>query len=162
MAFLTENQLSNTLDLPIALPATDLRMGGWIAVATVYIAAPMQLTYQFANVQIISSSVDNTKITSGNKSYGNLGLVYLALRPNYTGGSPGAAGGIDAVVATDVGVFSRDTSTSVVITTPGNYTWLVASNMQPSTDSSPLLPPSTSIDFRVAVSGVVRLTLDNS
>jgi hypothetical protein len=34
--------------------------------------------------------------------------------------------------------------------------------MQPSTDTAPLIPTSTSIDFRLAVTGTVRLDLDAS
>jgi len=160
MPYLTENQLSNTMDIPIALPATNLIMGNWITLASLVISAPMQLTYRFGSVQLFSSSVDTSLITSSNLAYGNLGLVYLALRQNYVSGPPGAAGGLDVVIAPLLGVYSRDITVPVIITTPGTYSWIIANNMQPSADSPPLIDPSISIDFQLAVTGTVRLELD--
>lgn len=160
MAYITESMLSNVLDIPIALPATDLRMGDWVAVGAVKIVAPMRLTYKLSTLQVFESTVDTSLITSGNKIYGNLGFVYLALRRNYSTGSPGAAGGLDVLAATSMGVFSRVLTNVVVAVTPGTYSWIVASNMQPSTDTTPLIPATTSIDFRVAVTGVARIEMD--
>jgi hypothetical protein len=160
MPYLTENQLSNTMHIPIALPATNLIMGNWITLASLVISAPMQLTYRFGSVQLFSSSVDTSLITSSNLAYGNLGFAYLALRQNYVSGPPGAAGGLDAVIAPLLGVYSRDITVPVIITTPGTYSWIIANNMQPSADSPPLIDPSISIDFQLAVTGTVRLELD--
>jgi len=160
MAYLTENQLSNVVDMPIALPATDLRMGDWVVIAAIKIVVPMKLTYKLANLQMSASSVDTALITAGNKIYGNLGLTYLTLRKDYVSGSPGAAGGLDALVSNGLGITSRSPSVSVVITSAGVYSWIIASNMQPSTDTTPLIPVSTSIDFRLAVTGSVRLDID--
>ena len=162
MAYITENQLSNMMDAPVALPATDLRMGDWVVVSTVKVVAPMRLTYRMANLNVMLATVDTALVTNGNKIYGNLGLAYLTLRLNYSTGSPGAAGGLDVLVANVLGITSRDASTSVVVTVPGIYSWIVANNMQPSTDTAPLIPTSTSIDFRLAVTGTVRLDLDAS
>lgn len=162
MAYITENQLSNMMDVPVALPATDLRMGDWVVVSTVKVVAPMRLTYRMANLNVMLATVDTALVTNGNKIYGNLGLAYLTLRLNYSTGSPGAAGGLDVLVANVLGITSRDASTSVVVTVPGIYSWIVANNMQPSTDTAPLIPTSTSIDFRLAVTGTVRLDLDAS
>lgn len=162
MAYLTENQLTNTMDMPIALPATDLRMGDWVVISSVRIVAPMKLTFKLANIQLSASTVDTALITAGNKIYGNLGLVYLTLRKDYLSGSPGVAGGLDALVANDLGITQRDTAIRVEITADGVYSWIIANNMQPSTDAVPLIPISTSIDFRVAVTGSVRLELDAS
>lgn len=162
MAYLTENQLGNTYDMPIALPSTDLRMGDWIVVASIRIAAPMKLTYKLLNLQLSAATVDPALITAGNKIYGNLGLCYLTLRKDYISGSPGVAGGLDAVVSNGLGVTSRDTAISVQVTADGVYSWIIANNMQPSTDTVPLIPVSTSIDFRTAVTGSVRLELDAS
>lgn len=160
MAYLTENQLGNVMDLPVALSATDLRMGDWVVVAAVRIVEPVRLTYKLANLTVSASTVDPADITAGNKIYGNLGFVYLTLRKDYISGSPGEAGGYDALVATDLGIYSRDTSLVVTLTSAGVYSWIIASNMQASTDATPIIPTSTSIDFRVAVTGTVRLELD--
>jgi len=162
MAYLTENQLNNVMDLPIALSATDLRMGDWLVVSAIKIVAPMRLTYKLANLIVSASTVDPTDISNSNKVFGNLGIVYLALRKDYISGSPGEAGGFDVLVAYDLGVFTRDTSLSVVLTAPGVYSWIVANNCTPSTDENPVIPTSTSIDFRVAVTGTTRLELDAS
>ena len=149
------------MDIPIALPSTDLRMGDWVVIAAVKIVVPMKLTYKLANLLLSAMTVDPTLITAGNKIYGNLGLTYLALRKDYTSGSPGDAGGLDVLVSNGLGITSRSVVNSVVITSPGVYSWIIASNMQPSTDTVPLIPVSTSIDFRLAVTGTVRLELDS-
>lgn len=162
MGFLTETQLSNVMDIPIALSATDLRMGDWIVVASVKIVSPMRITYKFANLQLMASTVITSDITNGNKIFGNLGLVYLALRLNYSSGSPGAAGGLDALVATSLGIAARNTSNVLTVTEAGVYSWIVANNMQPSTDTAPIIPLTTSIDFRTAVTGTLRLELDSA
>ena len=160
MAYLTENQLSNTLDIPVSLPATDLVMGNWVVISTVSVVAPMRLSYRYACLQLLAASVNSANITSGNKAYGSLGLVYLALRKDYSSGSPGAAGGLDVLVASNIGLYTRDTTNPVTIIDPGTYSWIIANNMQPSTDASPIISPSTSIDFRVAVTGTVRMELN--
>lgn len=162
MGYLTENKLSGTLDLPIALPATSLGMGDWVVVASVKVVAPMRITYKLASLNIQQSTVDTSLITNGNKIFGNLGLVYLAMRLNYTSGSPGAAGGLDVLVGSGLGTVSRDLSTVVVAVQPGVYSWIIANNMQPSTDTAPLIPASTSIDFRASATGSVRMELDAS
>ena len=162
MAYLTENQLTNTMDMPIAVPSTDLRMGDWVVVSSIKVVAPMKLSYKLANIQLSASTVDPALITASNKIYGNLGLVYLTLRKDYLSGSPGVAGGLDALVANALGITQRNTTVTVQITTAGVYSWIIANNMQPSTDTVPLIPVSSSIDFRVAVTGSVRLELDAS
>lgn len=162
MAYLTENQLTNTLDMPIALPATDLRMGDWVVVSSIRVTEPMKLSYKLANIQVSASTVDTDLITAGNKIYGNLGFCYLTLRKDYVSGSPGVAGGLDALVASSLGITQRSTTVTVEITTAGVYSWIIANNMQPSTDTVPLIPVSQSIDFRVAVTGSVRLEMDAS
>ena len=162
MAYLTENQLSNVMDIPISLSSTDLRMGDWVVVAATKIVSPMRLTYKLCNLTVSASTVDPADITNGNKIFGNLGLVYLALRKDYISGSPGEAGGYDVLVATDLGIYSRDTTLGVIITTPGVYSWIIANNCQASTDATPVIPTSTSIDFRVSVTGTARLELDSA
>lgn len=160
MAYLTENQLTNTQDMPIALPSTDLRMGDWVVIASIKIVTPMTLTYKVANLQLSASTVDPDLITAGNKIYGNLGLCYLTLRKDYISGSPGEAGAYDALVSNGLGITSRDPSVTVQLTAAGVYSWIVANNMQPSTDTTPVIPVSTSIDFRLAVTASTRLTID--
>ena len=159
MGYITENRLSDIIDIPIALPATQLLMGDWLVIATVKIAAPMRLTCRMLNFQLVSSAVDVTTIAADNHVNGNLGLAYVVLRKNYISGSPGAAGGLDTLMASNVGLYTRDITTPVVITDPGTYSWIVANNMQASSDQTDLISPSTSIDFIVAATGSARLEL---
>ena len=137
-------------------------MGDWVVISAIKIVTPMKLTYRMANLQLSAMTVGPTLITAGNKIYGNLGLAYLTLRKDYASGSPGAAGGLSVLVSDGLGITSRDTSSSVIITSPGVYSWIIVNNMQPSTDTVPLIPVSTSIDFRLAVTGTVRIELDSA
>ena len=162
MPYITENRLSSIVDIPIALSATDLRMGDWVVLASIRLAAPMRLTYKVANLTLSASTVDPDDISSGNKLFGNLGFVYLTLRKDYISGNPGEAGGLDALVATALGTVSRDASIPLIVSAPGIYSWIIASNMQPSIDPSPAIPVSTSVDFRISVNGVARLELDSA
>lgn len=160
MAYVTENKLSNIADIGVNLPATELKQGDWLVVATVKIVAPMRLTFKFLNLQIISASVDTDDVVGANKTFGNLGLAYVVLRRDYTGGNPGAAGGLDAVIATGLGVTER-TGNQVRFDTAGFYSFIVANNMQASTDESVIIPASTSIDFRLSVTGHARIEYDS-
>ena len=105
MSLYSINKLNGTLDVPIALPATKLQMGDWLALAVLRLAAPMLITYRLASLQLFSSSATLSSISEGNKIYGNLGLAYLVMRRDYVSGSPGAAGGLDVLTATSIGVF---------------------------------------------------------
>lgn len=160
MAYLTEDRLDSVLDIPVSLPATDVVQGDWLIVTTVKVVAPMTLTYRWCNLQLISSSVDVAQIANINRVYGNLGLAYLALRLNYTAGNPGASGALDALVVTGIGVAVRDQDNPLVLTTPGTYSLVLANNMKP--DSTSTIPASTSIDFRLLVSGMIRLDLSDA
>jgi hypothetical protein len=159
MAYLTENQLANIIDVPIALGATTLDMGDWLILGSVIVAQPMRLTCHLLDLQMISSTVNNSLIDPTSLIYGNLGLVYVVLAQNYASGSPGSITGLDTVVAYDIGHWDRNIAAPVFITTPGTYTWLIANNTQPSTVANPAIPQGTSINFEVAVTGTARLEL---
>ena len=160
MAYITENQFSNQADLPISLSATRLAMGNWLTIASVKILKPMRLTCRALNLQLSDASVDVAGISSSNLIYGNLGLVYVVLRQDFTSGSPGVAGGLDTLIATDLDTFIRDPSRPISVTAPGVYSWVIANNTQPSTAANPGVPTGTSIDFTVTVSGSARLELE--
>jgi len=156
--YLTTHKLSNVIDLPISLPATELKQGDWLVVASVKIAEPMKLTYRLLTGSILASTVGISQISNSNKIVASLGLAYVVLRINYAGGSPGGAGALDTLVMNDLGTIQRNTSSTLTLTTAGVYSWVVANNMQPSSTS--LVPTSTEINFRVAVTGQARLFLD--
>lgn len=160
MAYLTESRLDSVMDVPIALPSTNLQQGDWLVISSVQILEPMTLTYRLLNLDILSSPIDPADIVSDNLIFGNLGIVYVALWLNYTQGtSPGSAGAIDVVTASGLGTFPRDVTNTVVLTQPGVYSWIIANNCQPSDDASAIIDPSISIDFTLAVTGQARLDL---
>lgn len=160
MGYLTESKLASVLDMPVTLPATDLQMGDWLILSTIKVIEPQQLTYRWLDLQILSATVDVDDITANNLIFGNLGLVYVALRRNYASGSPGETGALDVLTISDVELISRDFTDILTFVTPGNYSWIIANNCQPSSSST--ISTSTSIDFRVSVTGQARLDLDNS
>jgi hypothetical protein len=119
----------------------------------------MRLLYRFLNLQLHTSSVDIADISAVNKVSGNLGYAYVALRRDYSAGNPGAAGAIEVLNISQIGLVERN-NVETVFATPGRYSWIIANNMQPS--SSSVIPTSTDINFRLSVTGQVRLELDNS
>lgn len=159
MGYLTETKLKSVVDLPIALPDTTLKQGDWLIVATVKLVAPQRLSMRSLTLQLLESSVDTALIGTANKIVPNLGLVYLVLRKDYASGNPGSTGGLDYVLLNDIGVTVRST-VPVILTAPGNYSLLIANNMQASTASE--VSTSTTIDFKVLATGQFRLELSGA
>lgn len=159
MGYLTTSRLTNIIDLPIQLPATEIKMGDWLVIATVKIAEPMRLRYRFLNLQLHTSTVAMSDISDSNKISGNLGYAYVALRRDYSSGNPGAAGGLEVLSISEIGLVERN-NVETIFSTPGRYSWIIANNMQPADDSD--IPTSTEINFRLSSTGQVRLELDNS
>ncbi len=156
MPYLTESKLQSIVDLPISLPDTTLKQGDYLVVATVGLVAGQRLSMRALNLQMLSSTVDNTQVVASNLIVPNLGLLYAVLRQNYASGTPGATGALDSILLTDLGVASK-ISPPVLLTAPGFYSLIVANNAQASTAST--IPSSTSIDFQVVVTGQFRLEL---
>lgn len=155
MAYLTDSKLNNVFDLPISLPATEVKMGDWLIVASVKIVQPLKLTYRWCSLQMLSASVALSDITSANRVYGNLGNLYLALRKDYVSGIPGAPGAIEVLSTLATGITSRDISVVRTITDPGTYSWIIVNNCK--ADSASTIDASVSIDFVAQVTGQVRL-----
>ncbi len=134
----------------------------------------MQLSFKHLTLVLHSASVDISNIVASNKIFGNLQLVYVALRRDYVSGSPGAAGALDVVKLGDytvencaqpTGLLPMSVSRSgaeIVAVTPGNYSWIVVNNCTSSNEDDVIIPSSTPINFRVSVTGQARLELDNS
>lgn len=156
MAYLTESKLKNTVDLPIALPDTTLKQSDYVVVATVKLLASQRLTLRVLTLQLLSATIDPSVIDSTNKIIPNLGVAYAVLRKDYTSGVPGDTGALDYIFLESTGVVSRP-SVPFALMTPGNYSIIVANNMQASSVSP--IPTSTSIDFKVIVTGQFRLEL---
>lgn len=155
MAYLTDSKLNNVFDLPISLPATEIKMGDWMIVSSVKIVQPLKLTYRWCSLQLISASVSLGDITSANRVYGNLGNLYLALRKDYVSGAPGAAGAIEVLSTQAIGITTRSVEIVRTITEPGTYSWIIANNCK--ADSASTIDASVSIDFVAQVTGQVRL-----
>ena len=160
MGYLTESQLDNIIDLPLALSATALNMGDWLVIGSVTIQQPMRLTCRMLELQVLTSSVTVADLDATNLLYGNLGIVYVVMQLGYTPGTTVASGGVDSLVATSLGYFNRNLAAPAVVVAPGTYTWLVVNNTQPSSASAPAVDPSVSIDVQVAVTGSARLELN--
>lgn len=159
MGYLTDNKLRSVVDLPIALPNTTLKQGDWIVVSTVKLLAPQRLSMRSLILQLVEASVDTADIGTANKVVPNLGLAYLVLRKDYASGTPGATGGLDYMYLEDLGTVVRST-VPVLLTAPGNYSLICANNMQASTAST--VPTSSSIDFKLLVTGQFRLELNGA
>ncbi|MGV0949076.1 MAG: hypothetical protein ACOYB3_00080 [Azonexus sp.] len=175
MALLTENKVSKTLDIPVNLPATELKMGDWLVVASIKLKEPMKLTYWYLTFQMIASSVDTRDIIDDNKISPALDLAFLGLYRDYTSGHPSDTPALDVVrirenisvsgdcipVTDLLGQFITVRSSPVLaFTTPGVYSFIVANNMKSSASSA--IATTTSIDFQLCVTGQIRLELDKN
>lgn len=158
MPYLTERKLNNTLDLPLALPSVEIKMGDWLVIGTFKLVAPTRLTYRAMNLNFISTTVDLANLTSDNKIVPNFGLCYVGLFYNYTSGDPSTLPTLDVLQANSLGVVTRSAS-SIVADTEGTYSWIAVNNIQFSTANS-LLSVSESADFTLSCVGQARIELD--
>jgi len=171
MAFLTENSLAKTLDIPINLPSAEIKMGDWLVVSTIKLVYPMKLKYRFMTLQMLSSTVDTTTIISANMVSPSLDLAFIGLYLNYSSGHPGTQPALDVVKIRETTAESEcvtanevsgqfitvRTEPLVEYSTPGIYSFILANNMQASSEST--IPTTTSIDFRLCATGQIRLEL---
>ena len=175
MALLTEQKVARTLDIPVSLPATELKMGDWLVVASIKVKEPMRLTYWYLTFQMLASSVDTRDIIEANKISPALDLAFIGLYRDYTSGHPSATPALDVVRIRESGASTLDcipitdtlgqfitvrSSPVLTFTTPGIYSFIVANNMQASSASA--IPTTTSIDFQLSVTGQIRLELDKN
>lgn len=158
MAYLTERKLSNTLDIPVGLPTTEIKMGDWVVIGTVKISAPTRLTYRMLNLNFVSSTVPLVNLTSDNRIVPNFGLCYVGLFFNYVSGDPSTLPALDVVQANNFGIIER-TATPIVTVTEGTYSWLAVNNIQISPQNA-LLGAGDSADFTLSCVGQARLELD--
>lgn len=156
MSLLTENKLLSVFDLPIALPATTLKQGDWLTVATVKLGAGQALSIKSLTLQLIAATVTVADIDPTNLVVPNLGLAYVVVRQNYVSGSPSAAGAFDTLSISDLGAVSRS-ELPLVITETGYYSVVVVNNLQASTASA--ISTATAIDLDVCITGQFRLSI---
>jgi hypothetical protein len=160
MAFLTERKLDNTLDLPINLPATEIKMGDWVVIATIRLSAPSRLTFRMLHLNFISSTFGLDKIRAQNRINANGSFCYTGLYFNYSSGDPGSLSALDIVKTNTLGLTTR-TSSAIVRTEPGTYSWIAVNNIQWS-DQNALLTIQDSADFRMCITGQCRMELDQT
>lgn len=158
MSFLTERKLANTLDVPVNLPATEIKMADWVVIGTFKLVAPSRLTYRMLHLNFIDSTIDLTKIKAQNYINPGFGIVYVALFYNYTSGDPGGLAKLDRVGAYNFGVVTR-TGSPFISAVEGTYTWIAVNNIQYSTENA-LLTVEDSADFRLSCTGQCRIELD--
>lgn len=157
MSYLTDQNLRNALDIPIQQPSVELKQSDWLVVSTVKVVSPSSLVYRFSNLRIQSSTVDLSLVDATNEINPSLGVAYLALYQNYTGGSPESLVALDVVSADAVGVFTRE-SAKLTLTTPANYSWVIVNNMTASTSNTNF---TENVDLNLLVSGTARLNLES-
>ena len=157
---MTESKLRETLDLPIALPTTEILMGDWIIAASIKLISPMRLTYRYANLHLLSANVDTSLIGSSNRVNPSLGIAFLGLYYNYVSGHPASTSSLDVLPLSSVGVVYRSTSSPVYFVEPGIYSVIIANNCKASSSSS--IPTDTSIDLKLCATGMIRLELDKN
>jgi len=160
MSYLTETKLSNTLDVPVNLPTTELKMGDWLVIATVKIVSPTLLTYRMMNFNFVSSALPLANVTSSNLIVPNFGLCYVGLYLNYTAGDPSTLAALDVLQSNSFGVQMR-TATPIVTSTEGTYSWIVVNNVQYNSQNS-LISTNDSADFTLSCCGQARIELDLS
>lgn len=170
MAYITDKKLGSVIDIPICLPAVELLQGDWLVVSCVKLIAPMRLTYRHLTAQLLtitgnnppaaSRAIDYRDITADNKVSANLGLAFAGLYFSYGGGHPGQIPALDIVTLGSIQTVSRSAA-PVIQTVPGVYSLIVANNMKPDASASehPPIDRGTSIDFKLMVTGSIRLEL---
>jgi len=160
MPYLTERKYSSTLDCPVNLPATEIKMGDWLVIATFSLVTPMKLTYRMLHLNFISSTFDISKLTAVNKINPGYGLCYVGLFLNYSSGDPASQTIADKVTATATGIVTRS-GTPLVTVTPGSYSWVAVNNIQYNSNNA-LLSATDSADFKLSVVGQFRVELDET
>lgn len=160
MSYITDKQLEDRIDLPIALPATEVKRNSWLVVATYAVQAPMKLSFRFLQLQLIAAEVvggeegDTETEFSSQLINPSKGLCYCAIYQGYALENPATLPNVgtlnDIIVADKVGIFSRPTATPLVIDGPAvsnHYSIVLANN----TDNT---------DLKLVLNGHIRLDLN--
>lgn len=176
MSLITDNTLAQTIDLPVALAATEVKQGDWLTIASFVITAPMRLRYKFMTFQMLGASITNlSDIGNANKINDSQDLATIGLYLNFDHTThPALQNAIDLVqirnaydlAATCIPVsqiqgqfITVRTAPEIVATTAGVYTFVIGNNMKENSDPNGPIPQSTSIDFNLCVTGAVRIEL---
>lgn len=167
--YVLKEYIESIIDLPASLPLTEVRAADWLIVATVKLLAGQQLAYRYGLVQVYAASINGVDLALNdqcnpvtirrvNPSYG---LAYLGIAKDYSSADDpsrvtwqGTAA--DVITAPSVGVYTRNQESSeLIITEPGNYSFVVVNNcVASSTDSGSDL---TNVDLQLVVTAQIRL-----
>lgn len=154
MGYITEKQIADRLDLPVALPTTEVKRNNWLVVATFKIQSPMQLTFRYLQLQLVDFTTVGTSgvtlVESGK------GMCYVGIFKNYDGtspsGNPNLQGTLnDVVIASAAGVVSRN---------PDNASLVLTGGAVPESYSFVLVNNTTNTDIRANINGQIRLDLN--
>ena len=166
--FLTDVELERTADVPVSLPLTRLNSGDWLIVATVQIRTGQEFRFNTLNLQVAGAFVNGAALPLNDqcnpvsllKINASYGLVYVGIAKDYS--SSDDPSGItwqgtasDVVSAPSAGTYVRNpTSTTLSISTPGTYSFVVVNNSA-TTSTDPAL--TAKVDANVCVSGQIRI-----
>jgi hypothetical protein len=127
MAFITDDEINNLIDIPIQLPLTQLFPGAWIVLGTyeIPIDVPSSLTLRWMQMSLLETSDGTTTYTASNGCGGFTASATLGIYLNYTDINQAPTGavvelGLSGPAPTTA---SRDLALAPYTTsTPGLYT----------------------------------------
>jgi hypothetical protein len=147
MSYITHRQLSDKIDLPVALPITELKRANWLIIATMQLSPPMKLSYKWLNLQLVSTSYSDQNIAIIDPSRG---LCYVGIYKNFNGGEVFLPVGTneDVIFTTAVGTVSKnpDTELELTVTEPTTFSFVAVNN-------------TSNAELRLVVNGQARLDI---
>ena len=158
MGFLTDAHLLQQADLPLNLPETGIIVGDWLTLATIKIADPQRLVWQWTQLSLNALYPDAdtpTPQTTWTARSGTSAIVFVAAYLDYAGQDPviltPASGIIAKVNAAPQSplyapVVDGYTAPPITLTAAGTYTFIIVNN-------------TTNRWVRVNATGQVRLYL---
>lgn len=132
MAYLTDSEVEDKIDLPVSLPLTEIYPGDWLIVSSVKVSelTPVRLSIRFLQIQLMALS-DGTNTSAAGQKCGAqslTGSVRIGLYKDYLNVSQTPSGPLLEVVASGVPaqIVSRDLSLEpAIFTEPGVYSVIV-------------------------------------
>jgi hypothetical protein len=128
MAYITENDLDNTLDLPVQLPLTKIAPGDWLALSSFCLASPQTLNLRLLQLQVLAIDVSSPYTLNQT----GLGICYLGLYKDYTDYTTPPTNPLEVIIVGNVTtpppVFSQRTTIITTYSNPGLYTFIVTNN----------------------------------
>jgi len=145
MSYITEQELFRRHSLPVAIPAVEIQRGDWLVLSTIKVVAGVTFNYRLLQLQLIEIKQGDVTTTTPptpcdtptpNLINKNLGWAYVAIFKNFQSSASPATltytgTSVDIVTISTIGVAMRDTTKdSLVITDPGEYSFVLVNNCQ--------------------------------